>query len=356
MLKGTRIAILFFLVLRSWPVQGGVQIGLKACNNQFGRSWVMTPGAEMALAWKWFSLGLDGTFAAYTPSDALQDYQIQTRISFYPMLRLPFRSLFAEAGYGVARTFTRDEIWTGESGYRFVSSETFHGEWRADAGCAIPMGDGYQVVLKGGLAYQNNANRFFFASMGVGFGSQKHPATKIQPPGPLTDAGIAGSAEPPIRSVLKNVTLIGGTSNISTELNSAIETALIRSGIQVTSWEKIRTTVEEHFQNQAKAANPKANFTSLFTDSLNNLETAFYGSKLMPLDAVIETGIRYVYKAYGEDIIVQSAYAKIIDPVSGGIGWAAEYAAPDPAFSACKQKMIGDILGAIREYKNPKKP
>jgi hypothetical protein len=349
MFKRTRIALLFVLLFQTLRVKGDVHVGLKTCNNQFDHSWVMTLAPEMALVWKWFSLGLDGTVATYTPSNAPENYQLQMRVSFYPLLRIPLRRFFLETGYGISKTFVRDEIWTNNSGYRFTADETFHGEFRTDAGCVIPMSDDYRLILKGGYAHQKKTDRFFFVSMGVGFGAHKRAAAIAQESAPPQVADIRPPVESLASSVLKNVSLIGGTDIISGELNAAIEAALVQSGIQVTSWEKIRTSVEEQFQKQAKAANPKSSFTSLFTDSLNNMEIALYGSKLLPLDAIIETSIRYAYKTYGEDIIVQSAFMKMIDPPSGNIIWAAEYGSPDPSFIRCKQKLITDLLNAIKQ-------
>jgi hypothetical protein len=328
--------------------EADVRVGVQGCNNQYGAYWVMTASPEFAMTWRWFGLGIDGSWAAFTPPDALQNYTLRTRVSFYPMLRIPLRRFFIEAGYGVSQTFRRDEIRDPAGGFRIESGQALHGEFRGSGGVALPLGGSTRLILRGGLARQAKGSRFFFASMGIGFGtgnprsasdSRTAASPEMETPGP------AGAIIPP---KLRNISVLSDEDAISMELNSAIEAALIRNGVQVTNWDKIRTAVQDDYLTRSRKVNPRTPAVASFTDSLSRMQVAFMGAKLLPLDAIVETGIRYVYKSYGEDIVVQSASVRLTDAASGQIIWVTEYDSQDTSFSGCKQKLIQDLIKAIR--------
>jgi hypothetical protein len=325
-----------------------VRFSAQGCNNRYGKNWVMTASPEIALTWRWFGIGLDGSVAAYTPSDAPQNYSLRTRVSFFPLLRIPLRNFFLETGYGVAQMFRRDEIEDQEGSTKFESGQSIHGELRASAGLAIPLGGATRMILRGGLGQQDKENRFFFASLGIGFGT---PAAGPGPRGGIPSSvsiETAGLKMDSRSAAYSHLSVVSGEDAISTELRTAVEAALIQDGFQVTSWDKIRNAVQDDFLSQAKAANPKAVFTPSFMDSLTSLQIAFRGTRVLQLDAIVETDIRYVYKAYGEDIIVQSASLRLTEAATGRVIWVTEYDSPDTSFPGCRQKLIKDLVAAMR--------
>jgi len=325
-----------------------MRVAVLGCNNQVGKSWVMTASPEIALTWKWFGIGLDGALAAYTPSDSPQNYTTRTRISFFPMLRIPLRIFFLETGYGVSQTFWRDEIWIQERSYEFKSGQSIHGEFRASAGLAVPLGGATRLILRGGFGRLDRENRSFFASLGIGF---RTTASGLG----VRDGSLAilrlESAVPktsPRPTAYSHLSVVSGEDAISTELREAAEAALIQEGIQVTSWDRIRNAVQDDFQTQAKATNPKAVFDPSLMDSLTSLQIALRGARLMPLDAIVETEIRYVYRAYGEDIIVQSALFRLTEAATGRVVRVWEYDSPDTSFRGCKEKLTEDLIDSLR--------
>ena len=328
--------------------EADIRISVQGCNSQYGSYWVMTASPEIAMTWKWFGIGLDGSWAAFTPPDALQNYAVRTRISFYPLLRIPLRRFFIETGYGVSQTFRRDEIEGSEGGFRFESGQLLHGEVRASGGVSVSLGGSTRMILRGGLAHQGKDSRFLFASLGIGFGTKAPQSSSDGRPATSVEMETARPAEATVPPKFKNLSVLGGEDAISTELNAAVEAALIREGIQVINWDKIRTAVQDDLLSRSKTAIPKAQITASFTDSLTRMQIAFRGTRLLPLDAIVETTIRYVYKAYGEDVIVQSASVRLTDAESGHILWVTEYDSQDTSFSGCKQKLIRDLIKAIR--------
>lgn len=335
-----------YLLLRL-DAAADIRVSVQGCNNRYGTQWVMTPSPEIALTWKWFGLGLDGSLAAYTPSEALQNYTLRTRVSFYPLVRIPLGRFFLESGYGVAQTFRRDETQNDKGSYDFKSSQSIHGEIRAAAGWKIPLNGSSAMILRGGLGHQEKNNRFFFASLGIGFGGR-----------PGSKPGASASARPdevPTQSETRpgsraSLSVLGGKDAISDEFRASIEAALIEKGYQVTSWDRIRNAVQDDFLRQARAGNPKAVIEPALMDSLTSMQIAFRGSRLLSLDAIVETSIRYFYKTYGEDIVVQSASVRLTRADSGSILWVTEYDSPDTSFPGCKRRMIQELAGALRRF------
>jgi hypothetical protein len=324
-----------------------VRISIQGCNNRYGSQWVMTPSPEVALTWKWFGLGLDGSLAAYTPSGALQNYTLATRVSFYPLLRIPLGRFFLESGYGIAQRFMRDEILNAGGSYDFKSSQTIHGEIRAAAGWNIPLNGSSSVILRGGLGHQETNNRFFFASLGIGFGAHPDSKSGVSASVRLDEVQALAESRTAARVTLS---VLGGEDAISAEFRASIEAALIEKGYQVTSWDRIRNAVQDDFLKQARAGNPKATIEPSLMDSLTSLQIALLGSRLLSFDAIVETSIRYFYKAYGEDIVVQSASLRLTRADSGSILWVTEYDSPDTSFPGCKRQMIKELVSALRRF------
>ncbi len=129
--------------------------------------------------------------------------------------------------------------------------------------------------------------------------------------------------------------------------NTAIESALIRDGIDVISWDKLKTSVDDRLRSEAKAANPKAFLNRLYTDSLSVSELAFHAAAIQPLDAVIETGVQYAIRTYGEEPVIHSSRIRLIVPETGAVVWSASFDSPDPSFDRHAETVIRGLMNAL---------
>jgi hypothetical protein len=346
-----RIPILATICLfTAMPLFGQLRLGAAVCNNRMDRDWIMTPALEIAAVSRHFSLGADATIAAFTSKSDPAEYRTMNRLSIYPMVRLPFRSLFAAAGYGVSKTYVRIETGLGGERYAFSSTETLKGEFRAELGAVWPITRAAGAVLKAGAAVQDGEHQFYFVSIGLDWRTVPSAA----PPQAVAESEPAAAVPPDDRPAgaggIETVTLISSPDVVLSEMNTAIESALIESGRRVVSWDRIRTSVSEEMKQRVQ---PSVRFPASVEvlDSLSNEEIAFRGARAFPLDAVIELAMRYYYKSYGGMVQVESASLRMISPESGTVLWVTEYKLQDTSFIRCKQKLIQDLLAALRQIK-----
>jgi hypothetical protein len=347
-----RILILAAICLfTAMPLFGQLRLGAAICNNRIDRDWIMTPSLEIAAVSRYLSLGADGTIAAFTSTGNPAEYRTMNRLSVYPMVRLPFRFLFAAAGYGISKTYLRMETALGGEHYAFSSKETLKGELRAELGAVWPLTAAAGVVLKAGTAAQDGDHQFFFISIGLDW----RASAAASPQRVVTESESPSESVPPVdrpagAGGIESVTLISSRDVVLSEMNTAIESALIESGRRVVSWDRIRTSVSEEMKQRMQ---PSVRFPASveILDSLSNEEIAFRGSRSFPLDAVIELAMRYYYKSYGGMVQVESASLRMVSPESGTVLWVTEYKLQDTSFIRCKQKLIQDLLAALRQIK-----
>lgn len=313
------------------------------CNNDFKEGWVMTPAAGIAIGWKWLSIGADASLGAYTPAGLPQDYRTFTRVSFIPMVRLPLRRFFMQTGCGISAAYNRRQNWIGGDSYRFESSEGFHGEFRGEAGVSLRFLDSHSLTLKGGVSSRGRNDRFFYAGLGFGI----RPSRTRTGSAADTPAASDDRAPAAVRSGVRSAAVVGGTDDVSMRFNTAIESALIRMGIDVVSWDKLKASVDDRLRTEAKAANPRQFANRLFTDSLSVSQLAFHAAALLPLDAIIETGVDYAIRIYGEEPVIQSSRIRLLVPETGAIVWSAVFDSPDPSFENHMETVIRGLTNAL---------
>ncbi len=313
------------------------------CNYDFKEGWVMAPAAGFAAGWKWLSIGADASVGAFTPADSPGDYRNFTRVSLIPMLRLPIGRFFVQSGCGFTSLYERRQNWTGGESYRFESSELFHGELRGEAGFSVPFLDVHSLILKGGVSSSGKNARFFYAGMGLGL----HPSRTRRPSAVDAPPPSGERVSQAARSGVRSAVVVGGNDDVSMRFNTAIESALIRSGIDVVSWDKLITSVDDRLRSEAKAANPKTFFNRLFTDSLSVSRLAFLAASIQPLDAVIETGVQYAIRTYGEEPVIHSSRVRLIVPETGAVVWSASFDSPDPSFERHTETVIRGLMNAL---------
>ena len=347
--KTIAVALLFLL----WfgYANGGINLGIRICNNQWNKKWLITPAPEVSLSTRWLWIGIDGTMGSYKPLVGSGGYVFQTRFSFSPMLRIPLLGpFFTAAGYGFSYTFRRVELESTDGKYKITSEETGKGEIRGFFGIEIPIFSRLKIYLKGGYSFIDDNNRYYSASLGTSFiwpnpsSNKKKGYTKL-----LRKEEIKTPVLPTKKGLLiKRVTFLSSEDLITSELNAAIETALVNSGVKVFSWRTVRENLVQHLRKQAEENSINTDDISSPVDTMSSLQIAVEASQLLKLDAIIKTWIRYTYKSYGAGIIVHSAYVKIIRPHSGEIIWATEYNPSDKSFLRCKQKLSKEVLQAVK--------
>lgn len=350
-LKGLVLWALFF------GLNGNAEeffIGFHGANNQWQKKWVYTALPEIGIAFKYLTLGMDGTVAGYSLYNPFtqgeSDYLFRTRVSLYSMLQIPLRALFLQVGYGVASNFRREERYEFNENevlqYNCTSFENFHGEFRMAIGLRIPLSPHYAIFLKGGMAQQEKKTRFFFGGIGVAIRPGNVSASSSHSP-----IQVSLTPEKPLSTRLHRIAVIGTLDQIHGEFNTAITLALLKANVEVLAWEKIQLAVEEKMLQEARKLDPKYPKSALPIDSLSEMEIGIRGAEEIPLDGLIQTRIRYFYKTYGGDILVQNASVNIVDPKTGKILWIKEYQFENLLFERCKERVISDLLHAIEAIK-----
>lgn len=341
-----------FLVFNGYA--GELYIGLNSANNQWEKKWVYTALPEIGISFKYMTLGMDGTFVGYSVDNPFHqgesDYIFRTRVSVHAMAQIPLRNLFLQVGYGVASNFRREERcgidMNGIPQYNFTSFENFHGEFRMATGVKIPISSHYAFLLKGGMAQQEKQSRFFFAGIGLAI----RPGNASTLPS-VSPEQFSPNPTKSLSTRLQRMSIIGARDQIHAEFNTAIEIALLKANVEVLAWEKLRLTVEEKMLQEARKIDPKFLKSALPIDSLSEMEIGIRGAQEIPLDGLIQTNIRYFYKTYGGDVLVQNASVSIVDPQTGKVLWIKDYQFENLLLERCKERVISDLLHAIEQIK-----
>jgi len=341
------VLISITMLLNLSDVHGGINLGLRVCNNHWYNHWLITASPELSFSGRWFWIGVDGTFGSHEPTGGQEGRIYQSRWSFIPMLKIPLIGpLFTAAGYGLSSTFRREELEDADGEHRIVTQDKKQGELRGFLGVEIPLSSRVRVYLKGGYAFIDKNNQYYSISVGT---SLIWPKTTT-PTREIPESLPVEEKSTPSLPHIKKVTILGTKDLIIGELNTAIEVAMSNSGIRVFNWKTIQESVEQHHDAQKKEIQEKGSDLSSSppVGTLPPMDVALEAARLLKLDAIVKTQMRYTYETYGGEIIVNSAYVQIIQPDSGEMLWATEYLDSKHSFSQCKKKLSEYVIKALK--------
>jgi hypothetical protein len=74
---------------------------------------------------------------------------------------------------------------------------------------------------------------------------------------------------------------------------------------------------------------------------------AFHAASLLPLDAIIETGVDYAIRTYGEEPVIQSSRIRLLVPETGSVVWSAVFDSPDPSLDHHMETVIRSLMDAL---------
>jgi hypothetical protein len=347
-----------------------ISAGIRFYNNQWQETWLLTPAPELTFSSKWVALQFDGRMGTYSPVSAPDNYVLQSHFAMIPMLRLKVGPLESSLGYGYAYRFRREEIYNDSEEWEFSSTQESGGEFRFLFGLGFSVSERMNLHLNGGYHYLNEDNRAFSFGMNLGFKSSNPVIQKVESemPDSISDpVETVNSPEPPVSQPakqienktptptpatkpeenrrIKTVCLIETNDNFINEINASLEAALISNGISVLNWAKIKEAVRLNYQDQNTN-----NLNSISTQAnrddwlMDDMQTLFNGAGLFPLDAAIETRLRYIYETYGGAILVNAAYVRLLDPQTGEVIITIEYDKPESSFSECKTALTMEVI------------
>lgn len=375
------ICILITSFLSPAVLHSEISTGVRIYNNRWHETWLMTPAPEVTLSTKWFAVQWDGTFGTYAPSAAPENYMIQYRLSLVPMMRLQAGPLESFLGYGLAYRFLREEIPLESNQWAFSSLQEVRGTFRFLLGLGISISERMNLHLNGGYHYQNEDNLAFSFGMSLGFKqtsavdqpapadtekappadnssddskfnsaqtpSEKKPAESPAALSPASNAASSAAAAESAgagalsRKPIQTVCFIETRDKFINEINASLGASLIEKGIHVLSWEMIKTAVREHHQTQfSKTGDSSADRNDYLMDEMKIIINA---SSLFPLDAVIETKLRYIYETYGESILVNAAYVQLLNPQNAEPFMSIDFEKPESTFLECKTELTSKL-------------
>lgn len=363
------LLILLFISVHSLQA-ADAHVGLRLTNTQWNSDWVITPSPEFGLVWKHFQLTVDGTYGLFEPSNPDINHSIVTRMSLMPMLRLKlFGPFFLSTGVGVSHNFRRDEVILPDGSYEAVSSNNVFSEFRAQLGAQFRMTESIGMFIRGEYSLITNDIRSFAFSFGFASTMQPRQKYAVKPYAVPESKTVESPAQTQTSSpennlqLLKSKTLleaiqsfsfVNSKDDILNELNTTLESALIASGYKVISWERVqKTAVSEMISNNLSTESEEK--LSYDIKLMKPFDVAQLAYKPLKLHAFIETNMRYEYQSFGGDILVHSAYARVILPSTGEILWASEYNLPESSFLKCKQQIAEDLLNALNKNRQTKK-
>jgi len=329
------------------PAGADVLLGIRGCNNNWHSDWILAPAPEIALSSRFLSLSLDGTYALFTPSDPKIHYTIRTRNSIIPSLRLPVGPFFLSAGYGLALRFQRDEQLSPSGRFSFESETAVHGAFRAGIGTAFSLSRSLSLVLKGEYDFVERNDRGFAFGAGILLRRQALPTAIVpEPEKEVREPKKPVPAEPaPAQVRIHSVTFPETSDEIVNELNRALEIALIKAGIQIISWEKMKAAAGlPPLQPEESGGDLDAGFIET-----TDWEIVSKASETLKCDGFIRTKVRYVYQSYGGDILINSAQLVLINTQTGSVVWASEYQEQESSFSRCKQRLAEELVRALSQ-------
>jgi len=386
-MKPEKCAVLFlFLTCMAFPSMAEIHLGVGINHNQWDQQWLTSPTAEFGFSTKWFWLLSDATFGTYQPFQGNADKIMQIRASLTPMLRIPlFRPFYAGAGYGLVTRFGTKERTRSTGQLEKLDYIFNRGELRAVLGMGFVIKSHLKLYVKGGYHYIDNHNKYYSVTAGIGFlpsGKKDQPQTADKPdaetlrknrilyespPGTpeIFENRATPQDQPPplpvkntpaIHGPVKTVALVRADDIMINELNTSIEIALNHAGITSISWEKLEEEVRE--QMNRMSGHESDTFQELGIPSPDTpsgaLNLAFIATRFIHFDAIIETHLRYIYREYGGEIVIHSAYIRMIDAKSGTLLWAVQYTDKEFGLRECQERVISDLLNALQKMEKSK--
>ncbi len=329
------ILLVFALQL---PALSNVNLGMKVLNNQWQQKWVLSSAPEIFISFKNFGLLIDGTMGTYElPNQNARTNILQIQGSVIPMYTLTFRSLYVSAGYGFTKIYQRVETAIQNGQYRILSQDHDLGEFRIKSGIFYPLNRDLYVYIEGGYAYSNEDYRSVFLGSGIVFSVFK----RIVPKKTVKPQDKENKNQSAI-SQYQNFVVINTDKSIDRELITSIESALLSSKRKVTSWESMKSAYYDH-----KA---QSILTDLSEQRIENdpVRMALIGAKTLPVDAIIDTQMRYTYKSYGGKIIVNSVLIRILDAKTGLVKLALEPDVENMDYNQAKEKVTALIKTILK--------
>jgi hypothetical protein len=345
--------IITVLLLTALPCLGSLHLGIKVANTQTHHYWLLTPSPECGVGNRWICFIADGISGTYTPKEDPEGFIMVTRYSLTPMVRLPWKQLFLSAGYGVSGVFRRAELHAPSGALLVTSVQSVQGTFRANAGFRIPLKPDLSCTIGAEYLYIDRKFRSFSVGAGVAVSPGRTGKTE-KSAGPREEIRRAErlfetpdiKPAPRDRINISKICVIRNMDPIADELNSAIEVALIQAGYQITHWDKITSGVEPPLPSLSPSSN-EGNADG----SARGLQIALEKHASLNFSTAVVTSLRYTFKAYGGDVLVQSAYVKIIDLSTGDVLWAGDFNVPDASFIRCKQKLSEQTVMALKSLR-----
>ncbi len=332
------ISVIFFILILQLPALSNVTLGMKVSNNQWQKKWVLSSAPEIIISYNYFSLLIDGTMGTYElPSQAVRTNVLQLQGSVIPMVTFTYKSLYVSAGYGYTKIYQRVESEIQNGQYQILSQDRDLGELRLKSGICYPLNPDLSVYIEGGYAYSNEDYRSVFLGSGIVFSIFKSDVPK-KTAKPQNNDNQNQSAI----SQYQNFVVINTDKSIERELVTSIESALLNSKRKVTSWESMKSAYYDH-----KA---QSILTEISEQRIENdpVRMALIGAKILSVDAIINTQMRYTYKSYGEKIIVNSVLIRILDAKTGLVKLALEPDVKNMDFNQAKDKVTETIKTMLR--------
>ncbi len=345
---------LFAALFGIFPAFASIQIGLKMTNSKTHNYWLLTPAPDLEFSGRWLSLSIDGIIGTYIPPADAAGFVMFSKFSAVPMVQLRIKRMFISAGFGFSNIFRREELHGTDGNLSITSGQIQRGEFRTHLGFRIPLKPNLSLVLKTGYSYIDKQYQSMSGGMNVEF--ILFPSA-VNGMSPILKTAAVGN-EKPKKSVVQplpvtvhpdfsRVCIVENQDKVVNELNEAIEVALIQAGVQVMSWKKILLAANPN-GTVAVSTSSNSNETDKTTAGM---EIALQNYKPLGITTAIETSLRYTFKAYGGDVLVQSAYVRMVDLLTGNLLWGTDFKMQDASLLRCKQKLAEQTVAAIKQLK-----
>ncbi len=342
--KITLVGFAVFILCVPTLFSADFSLGLKVSNNRWQKTWLFTPAPEFTISYRLLALQVDGTLGTYETVKSVNTFSIQSRFSMIPMIQLTPGPLVFRLGYGLSYKYLRNESQIASDQYQFFSTKKWEGEFRCSGGISVPVYKNIKINLMGGYDFIDEDNYAFFATGGLSFIAGFQPAapqqkTTFMQPKTLKESKQQ-SSQLKLATPIKTISIIKQQDPVFMELNTTIESAFMSNGIEVINWDKLKMDVQNALKQDTSLIKPDDDFESLRT---NDIQLAAFASKIMPIDAIVQTQLYYDYETYGKDIFVQSASIKLIQPQTGQLLTIIQYDGNRTPFAAFKKKVTEDI-------------
>lgn len=360
------------MLLFSGLSRADIATGVRIYNNQWQDTWLMTPAPEITFTGRWIALQADGTMGTFSPASSQDNYIIQSRFSVIPMLRAKFGPLETGIGYGFAYRFRREEIAAGSDRWAFSSVQETGGEFRFLAGFVFSLSDRLNLHLNGGYHYLTDEAMAYSAGISLGFkrmtvvtraaepemddgsdpvqtveslAEKPEPDRPDEKPTEESASTAIYKPKPQAAPQIQTVCFIGTEDRFINEINASLGAALIQKGIHVLNWDMLKTAVLKDIEAKAdQEVSPNRSQASRNDFLMDDQQILINASSLFPLNAAIETKLRYVYETYGGAVMVNAAYVNMLDPQTGHALFTIAYEKPESTLTECKTVLTEQLV------------